>query len=96
MTCSICRLSWAPNRLQLPPERTHGHTPKQWHRIRLRLDVNLNTHAWSLKQLGTRFIPSDSLLLSIYSVEKESVRVYAVLDCRRNPLWIRKRLKENG
>jgi hypothetical protein len=31
-----------------------------------------------------------------YSIEKESVRVHAVLDCRRNPLWIRKRLKENG
>jgi hypothetical protein len=29
-----------------------------------------------------------------YSVEGDLVRVRAVLDCRRNPLWIRKRLKE--
>lgn len=31
-----------------------------------------------------------------YSVEGEVVRVYAVLDCRKNPSWIRKRLKEDG
>ena len=31
-----------------------------------------------------------------YSVEKQLVRVHAVLDCRRNPSWIRKRLKKNG
>ncbi len=31
-----------------------------------------------------------------YSVEKELVRVHAVLDCRRNPSWIRKRLKADG
>lgn len=31
-----------------------------------------------------------------YSVEKELVRVHAVLDCRRNPSWIRKRLKTDG
>ena len=32
-----------------------------------------------------------------YSVEENNVvRVYAVLDCRRNPLWIRKRLKGAG
>ncbi len=31
-----------------------------------------------------------------YSVEGDSVRVHAVLDCRRNPSWIRKRLKEGG
>lgn len=31
-----------------------------------------------------------------YSVENELVRVHAVLDCRRNPSWIRKRLKEDG
>ncbi len=31
-----------------------------------------------------------------YSVEKQLVRVYAVLDCRRNPSWIRKRLKAGG
>jgi len=29
-----------------------------------------------------------------YSIEKQLVRVHAVLDCRRNPSWIRKRLKE--
>jgi hypothetical protein len=29
-----------------------------------------------------------------YSVENELVRVHAVLDCRRNPSWIRRRLKE--
>jgi hypothetical protein len=28
-----------------------------------------------------------------YSVEGKVVHVYAVLDCRRNPLWIGKRLK---
>jgi hypothetical protein len=28
-----------------------------------------------------------------YSVEKQLVRVHAVLDCRRNPSWTRKRLK---
>ena len=27
------------------------------------------------------------------SIEKQLVRVHAVLDCRRNPSWIRKRLK---
>jgi len=31
-----------------------------------------------------------------YDVERELIRVYAVLDCRRNPSWIRKRLKEGG
>ena len=31
-----------------------------------------------------------------YSVEGDVVRVQAVLDCRRNPSWIRKRLKEGG
>ncbi len=31
-----------------------------------------------------------------YSVEGDSIRVHAVLDCRRNPTWIRKRLKEDG
>ena len=32
-----------------------------------------------------------------YSVEGNTVvRVHAVLDCRRNPLWIRKRLKGDG
>lgn len=31
-----------------------------------------------------------------YSVEGDLVRVHAVLDCRRNPLWARKRLKEGG
>jgi hypothetical protein len=29
-------------------------------------------------------------------VEGNVVRVHAVLDCRRNPLWIRKRLKGDG
>jgi plasmid stabilization system protein ParE len=31
-----------------------------------------------------------------YRVDKELVRVFAVLDCRRNPSWIRTRLKEGG
>jgi hypothetical protein len=31
-----------------------------------------------------------------YSVEKNVVHVHAVLDCRRNPLWISKRLKRDG
>ena len=31
-----------------------------------------------------------------YSVEGDAIRVHAVLDCRKNPTWIRKRLKENG
>ncbi len=31
-----------------------------------------------------------------YRVEGDFVRVYAVLDCRRNPSWIRKRLKEDA
>ena len=31
-----------------------------------------------------------------YSVEKQLVRVHAVLDCRRNPSWTRKRLKADG
>jgi hypothetical protein len=31
-----------------------------------------------------------------YSVEENIVHVHAVLDCRRNPLWIRKRLKREG
>ncbi len=31
-----------------------------------------------------------------YSVEENIVHVRAVLDCRRNPLWIRKRLKREG
>ena len=28
-----------------------------------------------------------------YSIESEIIRVHAVLDCRRNPSWTRKRLK---
>ena len=28
-----------------------------------------------------------------YSLDKQLVRVYAVLDCRRNPSWARNRLK---
>ena len=31
-----------------------------------------------------------------YDVEGELIRVYAVLDCRRNPSWTRKRLKRSG
>ena len=31
-----------------------------------------------------------------YDVERELIRVHAVLDCSRNPSWIRKRLKEGG
>lgn len=31
-----------------------------------------------------------------YSVEGNVVRVHAVLDCRKNPLWIRERLKGDG
>ena len=31
-----------------------------------------------------------------YSLESELIRVHAVLDCRRNPSWITKRLKEEG
>jgi plasmid stabilization system protein ParE len=29
-----------------------------------------------------------------YSVEADTVRVHAVLDCRRNPAWTRKRLRK--
>lgn len=29
-----------------------------------------------------------------YRVEAETVRVHAVLDCRRNPSWIRRRLRK--
>jgi hypothetical protein len=28
-----------------------------------------------------------------YRIESDEVRVYAVLDCRRDPAWIRKRLQ---
>ena len=31
-----------------------------------------------------------------YTVHDDVVRVYAVLDCRRNPSWIRRRLKEDS
>jgi len=31
-----------------------------------------------------------------YSVKDEHVRVHAVMDCRRKPSWIRKRLKESS
>lgn len=31
-----------------------------------------------------------------YSIEEDVIRVLAVLDCRRNPSWIRKRLKEDS
>ena len=31
-----------------------------------------------------------------YSIEKQLVRVHAILDCRRNPSWTRKRLKADG
>jgi hypothetical protein len=30
-----------------------------------------------------------------YSVEVELIRVHAVLDCRRNPSWVRKRLRNS-
>ncbi len=29
-----------------------------------------------------------------YRIEEQEVRVYGVIDCRRNPAWIRKRLQE--
>ncbi len=29
-------------------------------------------------------------------IEGELIRVHAVLDCRRNPSWIRKRLEKDG
>lgn len=31
-----------------------------------------------------------------YSVEKQLVRIHAVLDCRKNPSWVRTRLKEGS
>jgi hypothetical protein len=31
-----------------------------------------------------------------YSLEQDLVRVHAVLDCRRSPSWIRKRLKQHN
>jgi len=31
-----------------------------------------------------------------YEVEADVVYVYAILDLRRDPLWIRKRLRERG
>jgi len=31
-----------------------------------------------------------------YSVEKQLVRIHAVLDCRKNPSWVRTRLKEGN
>jgi len=31
-----------------------------------------------------------------YDVEEELIRVHAVLDCRRSPAWIRRRIKEGG
>ncbi len=31
-----------------------------------------------------------------YSVQENIVHVHAVVDCRRNPLWIRKRFKGEG
>jgi hypothetical protein len=31
-----------------------------------------------------------------YRVEKQVVRVHAVLDCRRNPSWMRKRLQDGS
>ena len=31
-----------------------------------------------------------------YDVDGELIRVHAVLDCRRNPSWIRERLRGNG
>ena len=31
-----------------------------------------------------------------YDVEGELIRVHAVLDCRRNPSWIRKRITKRG
>ena len=49
--------------------------------------------------LDSLFSDIDSLLLYAgihnvaYSIESEIIRVHAVLDCRRNPSWTRKRLK---
>ena len=31
-----------------------------------------------------------------YGIEENIIHVYAVLDCRRNPLWIRKRLRRES
>ncbi|BFU95041.1 MAG: hypothetical protein NTNFB02_17630 [Nitrospira sp.] len=31
-----------------------------------------------------------------YSVEEQLVRIHAVLDCRKNPSWVRTRLKEGN
>jgi hypothetical protein len=44
-----------------------------------------------------RRCPSKRFPFAIYyHAEKDLVQVHAVLDCRRNPSWIRKRLKEDG
>lgn len=43
-----------------------------------------------------RFLAKRFPFAVYYSVVGELVRVHAVLDCRRKPSWIRKRLKEGG
>ena len=45
------------------------------------------------KQLGYyRMIARRFPFAIYYRIEEEAIRVHAVLDCRRNPAWIRKRL----
>ena len=54
------------------------------------LQIYGGIHAWEFgyhRLLATRFP-----FAVYYKIENDVVRVYAVLDCRRDPAWIRQRL----
>ena len=54
----------------------------------LRLYASIHVLHFKYHRLLTRRFP----FAAYYRVESDLVRVYAVLDCRRDPAWIRDRL----
>lgn len=49
------------------------------------------------KRHGFHFFPARRFPHGFYyQISGETVKVYAVLDCRRNPRWIRRRLKDRS
>lgn len=57
------------------------------------LIVNAGVHAVSFGK-DYRLLSKRFPFAVYYRVEGETVKVYAILDCRRNPAWIRKNLMD--
>jgi plasmid stabilization system protein ParE len=54
----------------------------------LRLYAGVHARQWGYYRMIARRFP----FAVYYRIEEEVVQVHAVLDCRRNPTWIRQRL----